>query len=186
MVCWGEKCIVRFRNTDYTADDIQNAWYSEAEINSFKDERKIIRQLVKSMGSIEAVEKTMGGALTCQGLEKYVSKSKTLKRKERIQRALHAVCVTQEDAFLARNFNPEEAIAAAYKQVTRECQKEANLRALLNLAKNAKEQDDESTAVLSPAKTPTANEPLPTNASRTKMQGSLQARFSGLILRQRE
>ena len=179
MVSWEEKCTVRFRKTEYTAEDIRNAWYNDAEINSFKDERKIIRQLVKSMGSIEAVEKTMGGALTCQGLEKYVSKSKTLKRKERIQRALHVVCVIQEDAFVARNFSPEEAIAAAYKQVTRECQKEANLRALLNLAKNTKGQTD----ARSPAK---ATEPLPTNASRTKTQGSVQARFSGLTLRQRQ
>lgn len=181
MVSFESKCRLRFRDTEYTSEDVANAWYTEKDIIAFKDERKVIKQLVKSLGSVEMVEKTMGDSVTCQGLEKYISKSKTLNRKERIQKALHAVYKTQQEELLARNMSPEEAIAKAYQKATKGCQKEANIRALVNMAKTA--TDDKQAAQ---AKQSQQKATDPRRAPVGTKSGQFQSRLSIPSLRERQ
>jgi hypothetical protein len=122
----------------YDDKDVEQAWYSEDEIQSFKEERKQIKKLVKKFSSLEVYERTMGNLHSCRGLEKYVSHTKAAQRKEHILMAIQLVQSAQADQ--RRNpvpsTNADEIISQAYQKVTKNCEKEAIARALLYMAWN--------------------------------------------------
>ena len=136
MVSWNEKCIVRFREFEYDDTDVEQAWYSDAEINDFKEERKQIKNLVKRFASLEVYERTMGDLHSSRGLEKYISRTKAAQRKEQIVLGFHLVCSAQANQRLNPSKNADEVISLAYQKVTKNCAKEALARALLYMAWN--------------------------------------------------
>lgn len=136
MVQWNETCIVRYREIPYNQHDVEQAWYTEDDISSFKEERRQIKKLVRRFSTLELFERTMGDLHSCRGLEKYISRSKMVQRKERIQTAFDVVCLAQADKRLMESPNAHERIAKEYRKVTERCQKEAVARALVYLAWN--------------------------------------------------
>lgn len=147
MVLWKETCIVRFREAEYTQEDVQNSWYNDNELASFKAERLQMKRLVKEFGSAECLEKAMGDLYTCRGLEKFVSKSQKSKRKDNIQGALQAVLTIQQEFRVRSIPNTDKAICAAYRMISKECQKEANIMAFLTMAKDQHAEQLEATVV---------------------------------------
>ncbi len=136
MVQWKETCIVRHIETSYSQEDLEQAWYSETDIQGFKEERKQIKKLAKRFATMELFERTMGDFHSCRGLEKYISRSKAIQRKERIQMAFDVVCSAQADQRARQRLNADEVIAKEYRRVTEACQKEAIARALVYMAWN--------------------------------------------------
>ena len=163
MVSWNEKCIVRFREFEYDAKDVEQAWYSEDEIHCFKEERKQIKKLVKRFASLEVYERTLGNLHSCRGLEKYISHTKAAHRKEQIELAFHLVHTAQASLRENQNRskNADELISQAYQKVTKNCEKEALARGLLYMAWNNDNAAEDNRS--SSKNERTKNEPVRTN-----------------------
>ena len=57
-----------------TEEDVENAWYSDDDYKTFKADRNFIREMVRGLGSIEALEQIPG--ITSLGLEHCISASR--------------------------------------------------------------------------------------------------------------
>lgn len=122
-------------------------WYGAAEIQSFKDERKIAMKLANEFGK-EAVETS--GRATCRGVEHLESKKLLKEKCQRQHLAVQVVldaCVNYQSLTAEKR---EQMIAIQYQSVSLHCKKVAHERARAYWEETQKTLDSDKQCVLSP------------------------------------
>jgi hypothetical protein len=181
MVKFNKAVMVRCRQTSYTEEDFDAAWYTEEDIRRFKGERKEIKKMVKRFASIAVFERTMGDLHSSHGLEKNINRSHAAQRRKIIESCWNAVLTTQEDQQENDETpNPEE-IAKQYMIFSESSQKEAIARALLYMAQNSQADPQpistnqhQQIRVMEPSKLVV----LPTNKKDTEAETMTKSPFS--------
>lgn len=197
MVQWNESVMVRLRDVNYTEEDLKAAWYSEDDIRRCKVERKEIKHLARRFASIELFETTMGDVHSCHGLERHLSRTKEIQRRETIRACWNVVLTLQhqhrKDASAAAGIT-DEVIAKAYRMCTQADKREAIARALLYMARSnqitaavataAAEEEKEAESVTTTTNT---SKPLPTMETNNKSNAfsAFLTRFSSVIAQER-
>ena len=151
-------------------DNISNpTWYGPADIQSFRDERKIAIKLTKEF-QLEDIERS--GLATCRGIEHLHSKKSFNERHQRHQLAVQVVrdaCIKYQTLTSEKR---EKMIAIQYASVCLHSKKTAHDRARAYWEETQKVLDSDDDESCIPPPPPTSSSSSSSTKSRKSIKGS--------------